>query len=842
METAGRTHFGALLKQFRLDAGMTQQDLAERAKLSVEAISTLERGARTRPHSETVNLLARALDLLPRCEAQLKGAVDPSRRPQRPDVPSASRLRLLRSDDEAATTRNNLPRQLTSLVGRQREVDEVAGLLRRHQLVTVVGTGGVGKTRVAVQLGSAVLDECPDGVWLVDLAPLGHERLVESTVRAALQLPSMTGSDLEIVLAHLETRRLLLILDNCEHVIDRARDMTAHIIQVCPLVRILATSRQPLAVTGEQVYRIPSLAVPPNPCRNAQAALTHGATELFVDRAVAVDASFTLTDHNAPEVVEICRRLDGIPLAIELAAARVNVLAPRQIAERLDRRFKLLTSTDCRVLPRHQTMTASIDWSYDLLTPREQRFFESLSIFVGSCTLEAAAEVCTVNEEDDDDILDLIASLVTKSLLVAELVGDDQRYRLLESSRQYAAQKLDVRGNREAVECRHATFYVRMAECFDSAWLTTPEQEWIPQVEIELGNWRAVFERTIANRRLVVLAQRLAATRSVGHAFPEVEVRSWITSALQLVDERTAPRLVAELEFAHANSARRVGELSLSLAAAERAMAKYRELGDISGIAWAQSLMGGVFGLLERREEAAPLLEEALAAARTLGNRRLTATVLLHFGNVQSGLGDFCAARTDLTEAVALAKANGAESLWSAAALGLAENEFLSGDAEAALQLTAEVLATLRTPSVSSSTVRGIAAASSQMAMYLIALTRYDEGTNFAKEALTLASRIRLSVVSAVSLHHLVVASLWRGRVRGRCTRGNQVSAARLIGFVEARRTELGIPAQFGVTKKYAETTAILQDAIGSVEFTRLTAAGAAMTEDEAIAQARALE
>jgi non-specific serine/threonine protein kinase len=235
---------------------------------------------------------------------------------------------------------------------------------------------------------------------------------------------------------------------------------------------------------------LPSLAAPPDSIRTARDASSFGAVPLFADRALAVDASFALTNDNAPDVGEICRRLDGIPLAIELAAARVNVLAPGQIAERMDQRFRLLTGGDSRALPRHQTMTALIDWSYDLLTPREQRFFEWLSVFAGGCTLEAATAVCATDGEDELNVIDLVASLVTKSLLVAELVGEDQRYRLLESSRQYARDKLVAHDQHEEAARRHALVYFELAERIESAWEMTPDLAWLPQANRDLENWR----------------------------------------------------------------------------------------------------------------------------------------------------------------------------------------------------------------------------------------------------------------------------------------------------------------------------------------------------------------
>ncbi len=577
MEAAGGAHFGTLLRQFRLDAGMTQQDLAERSKLSVEAISTLERGARTRPHNDTLTLLARALNLAPQRDALLRSAVDTSRPPRRGEVRNVSLLRLVPSGSQA-TARNNLPLQLTSFVGRGRELDELAALLRENRLVTITGAGGVGKTRIAVQLCDQIRDDHRDGAWLVDLAPLEQQALVETTLLSALQLPSTSGSALDVVIAYLKARRILLILDNCEHLIAGAGEVAARIVQACPSVHIVATSRQALEVAGERVYRLPSLAVPDS-SRDFRDALSHGAVTLFVDRAVAAYSGFSFSDDNAPDVVEICRRLDGIPLAIELAAARVNVLAPHQIAERLDERFRLLTSADSRTLPRHRTMTALIDWSYDLLTEREQRLFESLSVFAGGCTLEAATSVCGIEGEDELDVIDLIASLARKSLLVAELAGNVQRYRLLESSRQYAKDKLKARGEQEEVARRHAVFFVQLAERLNDAWETTPDREWLPQANVEAENWRAALDWALAKRREIVLGQRLAGARHVvGRSLSVMEARRWVAAALEVVDETTPSVLIARLELADAYLAGRLGERAASFAAAERALERYREL------------------------------------------------------------------------------------------------------------------------------------------------------------------------------------------------------------------------------------------------------------------------
>ncbi len=437
----------------------------------------------------------------------------------------------------------------------------MTALLGEHRIVTIVGAGGVGKTRVAVQLAVALLGNYPEGAWLVDLAPLSQQALAENAVLTALQLPSTTASAIDVVIAHLKTRRALLILDNCEHVVAQVREVAGKIVKACPSVQILATSRQALAVAGEQAYRLPSLAVPPDTCSNAQDASSYGAVELFVDRARAVEPAFVLTDDNARDVADICCQLDGISLAIELAAARVMVLAPCQIAQRLDQRFRLLTRGEPGALPRHQTMTALLDWSYELLTAREQRFFESLSVFAGGCTLEAATSVCAIDGEDDVDMIELVTSLVTKSLLVAELAGSEQRYRLLESSRQYARDKLSARGDMERTVRRHALAYVELAERLEAARDTTLERAWLSRVTMEVENYRTVLEWTLAERGDVVLGQRLVAAHGVLlRAFTVREMRRWVREAVEIIDEQTPPDLSAQLELADAVSLQNSGD------------------------------------------------------------------------------------------------------------------------------------------------------------------------------------------------------------------------------------------------------------------------------------------
>ena len=501
MKAIDRPQFGTLLRRLRLEAGLTQQELAEQAKLSVEAISQLERGTRTRPHRNTIALLAEALGLSAQDAALLESAADISRnvaqRMRRAAV-NSSVLRLVRPDEKSAVP-HNLPLQLTSFVGRERDCPEIDDLLERHNLVTLVGSAGVGKTRAALEVAGNRLERYPDGVWFVDLAPLRDRSLVGEAILSALQVPSASGPAINDIVAYLKRRQLLLLLDNCEHLAMSVQDVVTAIVQMCASVHVLATSRQSLEVAGEHAYRLPSLD-------------GSAAARLFIDRARAADASFAFGDDTANAVSEICRRLDGIPLAIELAAARVQVLAARQIAERLNQRFRLLVSADSKALPRHRTMAALLDWSYDLLSAREQRFFDALSVFDGGCTLETAMAVCAQENEDELDMLELIASLVRKSLLIAERSGEAKRYRLLESTRQYAANKLAERGTHDEFARRHAHAFRELAKTLEASLDSISDRDLADLSQTERENWRSALEWTLGTKHDVTLGQRIAAT------------------------------------------------------------------------------------------------------------------------------------------------------------------------------------------------------------------------------------------------------------------------------------------------------------------------------------------
>ena len=394
-----------------------------------------------------------------------------------------------------AFPRDNLPRQVTTFVGREAEIASVAELVCRSALVTLTGVGGVGKTRLALQVAAEVVGEFPDGAWLCELAPVTDPEAVWETLAACLRVQPLPGRAFdESVLDYLATKRLLLVLDNCEHLLDAVARLVDAIEHRCPRVSVLATSREGLGLAGERIVAVPSLGVPAGDAdvdelRRAEAVC------LFGDRASAAKSDFALTDRNVGAVGVLCRRLDGIPLAIELAAARVRSLSPEDLVARLDQRFTLLTHGSRAALERHQTLRSTIDWSYDLLTPTERHALQRLSVFAGGCDLAAAEAVLPGDELDAADVVDVLGQLVDKSLVVVD--DDDDggvRYRLLETIRQYARERLDASGDPVALRRRHADHYVALAEAAGPHLRGREHLEWTRVVARDIDNFRAALD------------------------------------------------------------------------------------------------------------------------------------------------------------------------------------------------------------------------------------------------------------------------------------------------------------------------------------------------------------
>ncbi|HET9682662.1 MAG TPA: NB-ARC domain-containing protein, partial [Gemmatimonadaceae bacterium] len=426
-----------------------------------------------------------------------------------------------------------IPLQLTSMVGREREIGTVRELLARTRLLTLTGAGGSGKTRLAVEVVAREAQSgLRQGVW-VELATVHDAELVEDAVLSALGVTERS-STLPAVeqLAHaIGNRPLLLVLDNCEHLVDACAALADTLLRDCAALRVLATSRAVLGVSGETAWLVPPLSLPEPQDGTPEASES---VQLFVERARAVKSTFVLTDENRASVVQICRQLDGLPLALELAAARLRALTTKQIADRLDDRFRLLTTGNRAALPRHQTLRAAIDWSHDLLDARERLLLARLSAFGGGFTLEAAEQVCGGEGLPPADVLDLVAELVEKSLVQMREADDTARYRLLETVRQYGAERLAERGETEVMQRRHAEFFFALAMEAEPHLSTTTRPAWVRRLRHELDNLRQAltWSREHDEEMHVRLVGMLHWFWFSTGQWPEA--RQWLRSALTL--------------------------------------------------------------------------------------------------------------------------------------------------------------------------------------------------------------------------------------------------------------------------------------------------------------------
>jgi predicted ATPase/class 3 adenylate cyclase len=406
---------------------------------------------------------------------------------------------------------SNLPAQLSSFVGREDSVIDIAQLLREKRLVSLTGVGGVGKTRLALQVAAEVLPRFRDGAWLCELAAVRDPAEVNAAVAGVFQVTARAGLSLEeSLVAFLADQELLLVLDNCEHVLRPVASLVTTLEAACPMVRVLATSREGLSVRGEQIWAVPSLELP-HDTNDAEAIAACEAVRLFVDRAQGVKASFAIDATNAADVREIVSSLDGVPLAIELAAARVTAMNPGELARRLDRRFRLLTGGDRVAIERHQTLRATIDWSYDLLTEPEQRLLDRLCVFSGGCTLEAIEHVCSGDPLEPDDVFELLANLVARHLVVADDTGPDTRYRLLETIRQYAAERLAEVGDVASLRRCHCDYFTEFAGIVKQQIEGPGQIEWAVRLARDRDNLQAAMAYALGaddvHRAMAILTQ-----------------------------------------------------------------------------------------------------------------------------------------------------------------------------------------------------------------------------------------------------------------------------------------------------------------------------------------------
>jgi predicted ATPase/DNA-binding XRE family transcriptional regulator len=805
--------FGIALRRFRSAAGLSQEALAERARVSAKAVSALERGARRTPYRATVCALEEALDLSPAERGELEAA---SRRHEFPQ-----RLPL---DHGSGVAHTNLPLELTSFVGREIETAEIVRLLEHHRLVTITGSGGVGKTRTAVEIGTMMLHALDHGVWLIELAPLTEGRFISTTIAATLGIDIAPGTEpLRALVAALKGKRLLLILDNCEHLVDDAASIAHTILRNCPHVGILASSRQRLGIVGEEAYRMPSLAMPPASdvsTLTAKDARDYGAIALFVDRAVSVDRHFALTDANAPIVAEIVLRLDGVALAIELAAARLTMLNVQQLKCQLDHRFHVLRGGSRTALPRHKTLRGLLDWSYDLLSMQEQTLLRRVAIFAGGWTLEAAEAVCGNGDLEAGDVLELLASLVDKSLVVAEFAGETTRYRLPESTQAYVLERVV---EHDAIAARLAEWVRRFARDVDAVWETTPELAWRERIDLEIGNIRAVLVWSLGRGRDPLLGAEIVA--ALIHYWRSVrrEGRHWLEATYAALGEDAPPEIVARIALGLCWTLP-IGHSSIQ--AAERAVEAFRALDDRRHLAMA--LLHVACAMRDERgreQHGATVIGEALGLAQDVGCRRLIPLLLGALVDRKRQQGELDEARSLGERALARAREQD-DLLGLASALSrLAEVEFNSGDVAAARRYGAEALEVDRRRNVDNA----VSADLCDHAAYAIAADDLPEACVHAGVVIAMADRVDQQMQVTIAIEHLAIVAA----LGGECE-----CAARLLGFTDATLRRLAYCRQPMESAGVERARTCLAAALDEATLLWLNAEGEALENDRAGAEA----
>ena len=584
-------------------------------------------------------------------EHRLKGLPDPERLWQIAAPDLRQEFPPLLSLNE---TPNNLPLQLTSFIGRKKEVEQVKKQLEKNRLVTLTGSGGVGKTRLSIQVASQLLEEYPNGVWLVELAPISDPALVVRTACAALDL-SLQGSlpAQQVLMEYLRPKKILLTVDNCEHLIDTCAQFCDSILHTCPDVRILASSREALGIDGENAYHVPSLTLP-----HAGEDLTRiqesEAVKLFVERARVTWPDFEITEANAPAIAQICQRLDGIALAIELAASRVKVLKVEQIASRLDDVFRLLTGGSRTALPRQQTLRALIDWSYNLLSEEEQVVFKSLSVFSGGWTLEGAESVC-----EDPNMLDILTRLVDKSLVTVDYEhGEEARYFLLETIRQYAREKLAESGSGEKVREKHMHWVVELSERAEPKLRGHGQLEWLERIDNEIDNIRSALEWSLNSNFDLGLRITSALMRFWG-------VRSHEQECIQYVDQLLEAGVLSPSPL-HARALGCAAWIAMYPTTAEK-MTMYadvsaemaRQIGDVESLALSTAMSAIILHWQNDNSQALQLFEESLRLYDQVGSFWGRQAILSGIGYTSQALGDYERALISYRESLALCRESG---------------------------------------------------------------------------------------------------------------------------------------------------------------------------------------
>jgi predicted ATPase/DNA-binding XRE family transcriptional regulator len=803
--------FGVLLKRYRVAAGLSQEALAERAGLTAQGIGAQERGLRQTPHRDTVNMLADALGLAPEERRALEATV---RRRHGPRTAS---------DQPATGMALTLPVVRAPLIGREREEAEIARVLplEETRLLTLTGPGGVGKTHLAGHVAAGLVHLFPGGVVFVALAPVDDAGLVQVTIARALGLQESGERPLhESLTEYLRELRLLLVLDNFEHVIAAA-PCVATLLGACRHLKVLATSRAPLGLRDEQEIVVPPLALPDSARLSDLAAVARSpAVVLFTQRSRAVKADFALVDSNAPAVAGICRRLDGLPLALELAAPWIKLLPPPALLTRLERRLPLLTSTAPDLPPRHQTLRATIAWSYDLLDADEQRLFRRMTIFAGGCALEAADAVCMDADNPDTAngaergamaLLQGLASLVNKSLLRQEELVDphtgtaEPRLLMLETVREFGEECLAATGELEALRRRHATFFLALAEEAAPRLRGPRQRAWRERLDLEHDNLRAALRWTLESRehelglRLAGALWHFWVTR--GHLS---EGRRWLEKLLarpESGEPAVSAALRARALLWASTCAAEQGDYEHAVALCEESDGLSRGIGDTWSLAWSLNVRGELARHRGDHQGAIALFEQSLALFRGLDDRWYVAMLLNNLGTLARYQADDARATALYEESLAMTREIG--DTWSTAMIlgNLGEVARDQGDTRRAVALCEESLGLCRALGDQS----GMAYALNYLGVVARERGEYERALALYAESLALWRHVGQRSEIATCLEGLAEAA---------CALGHATLAARLLGAAAALRERIGAPVPPADRPDYERTVTSVQSAL----------------------------
>jgi predicted ATPase/class 3 adenylate cyclase len=724
---------------------------------------------------------------------------------------------------------DNLPAQLTSFIGRERELAEAKSRLAGARLLTMIGPGGTGKTRLSIQLGSQLLSNFNDGVWLVEFAPISDPSLIMQTIASTFYIGEVPGTPLKVLVHdYLREKHLLLILDNCEHLVEKSAEVADELLRVAPNIKIIASSREALGINGETVYRVPSLSLPEQVEVTKEAAMGFESVQLFVERASAANRKFQLTDENASFVAQICSRLDGIPLAIELAASRNTIFSPAQIAKRLDDRFKLLTGGSRTALPRQQTLRALIDWSYELLSEDERALLRRLSVFAGGWTFEAVETIC-----DDVDVFEHLPKLINKSLVNVNHDDDERRYSLLETIRQYGREKLLESGEGEGTRDRHFRYFLEMAETAMPEMLTREKELiWFRKLETEYDNIRIAVEWGLSNDPIAVMRLVRALTyffvltsySSEGHrwgadALGQVRILTHNGKILTAEENLYRARLIAGMSIMSFS----MGNIRATTTEAEEAVNLLRPLGDKWTLAIILAFHTSGKLMVGKINDAIASVEEALILAKELGDNYVLGSVLSAASNLEAYVNrDFAQADAHREEASALLKEYGSHWSYGITLYGFGNLLMVQKQFEKAREKYTIAM----------------------QAMQEIGSTR---NVNMIKSDLAHILRYEGNYPEAIQAYHKTIKE-WQ-RMGHRAAVAHQLEcmafiakaleqmekAARLLGAAEALRQRIDIPMAPQEQAEYVGEVADLKANMDEKDFTSFWADGRSMTMEQAI-------